>query len=206
MVSGFAIAVFGICMPTKLLWLQTLAFATVVVFFLETMRFLIPAYNMWATRTMHALIREGEDKHLSGIFYYCLGCFLAVLLFPKSVAILAILFLALGDPIAAMVGIVFGKSRPFPNPDFHSKSVEGSLACFCVCSLVTWAVTSFLHTPVFHSWSDRLVFALLGGFCAMIGEILPLRTDDNLAMPLISGALLWLLASMLNLMPGLYLV
>jgi hypothetical protein len=38
----------------------------------------------------------------------------------------------------------------------------------------------------------------------MIGEILPLKTDDNLALPLLSGGFLWLTATIFGLIPGLY--
>jgi len=65
----------------------------------------------------------------------------AISLFPREIAITSILFLVLGDMMAALIGVSFGGETVVVKLGRHSeKSVEGSLAmflvCFSVCCLV----------------------------------------------------------------------
>ena len=65
------------------------------------------------------------------------------------------------------------------------KSLEGSAACFIVCAVIS----------VF--WIDPVV-GLTGAFVATLAELLPLRIDDNLTVPLISGAVMQVMVSNLT--------
>jgi CDP-diglyceride synthetase len=66
--------------------------------------------------------------------YYLAGVTLTVAAYPKKVGVLAILFLALGDPFASTMGIKFGKFGPrFSN----GKSLIGTLAGLTICALTT---------------------------------------------------------------------
>ncbi|MEE9464427.1 MAG: hypothetical protein V3W14_02475, partial [Candidatus Neomarinimicrobiota bacterium] len=73
------------------------------------------------------LTRPAEAHHLTGASYLFLGSLSAAILFPPNVAILAMLFLSLGDPVAALVGQSIGRLR------FGAKTLEGTAACFAVC-------------------------------------------------------------------------
>jgi hypothetical protein len=55
-------------------------------------------------RRFRSIARDYETEQLSGMVYYMAGITIAVALFPKVVAVLAILFLGLGDPFASTVG------------------------------------------------------------------------------------------------------
>ncbi|KAL6048226.1 Diacylglycerol kinase [Balamuthia mandrillaris] len=61
------------------------------------------------------LLRKHEVTGLSGSFYFMFGCLVVVLLFPKYIAVLSILLLSVGDPIASAVGIFFGQSFKLSN-------------------------------------------------------------------------------------------
>ena len=80
---------------------------------------------------------------------------------------------ALADPAAALVGSRFGRGA--------AKSVPGSLACAGVAAVVL----AVLGVP-----PAALVVAAVG---AAVAERAPWRGTDNLAVPLVVGALLhWL--------------
>jgi dolichol kinase len=192
-------------MPEKCEWLWFLGGLTLFAFLIEGLRFMMTSFNHFLIRNFSFLMRAGEEKELSGIVYYLMGCFLSALAFPRMIALMSILFLAVGDPIAALVGVRWGKHRYHLAEPHRGKSLEGSAACGFVCFILTFAVSYFISKTEGLVLKDRLLFSILGGSAAMIGELIPFRTDDNMALPLLSGALLWLTAAVLNLIPGLYL-
>jgi glycerol-3-phosphate acyltransferase PlsY len=115
--------------------------------------------------------REQEAGRLTGAFYFFLGCLLTALLFPAPIAALAILYLSLGDPAATLVGGWIGKTR------IWGKSLEGLLACLGVCAAAGMAVSGLGRTPL-------MLVALAGAATAGLLEVLPLKINDNLTIPL----------------------
>ena len=99
------------------------------------------------------------------------GCLLTVLVFPREIAALAIVFLALGDPAAAVVDAWKGNAR------LWRKSLWGDLACIAVCLLAATLVAIFFREP-------RLAVAITGGIFAGIFQAVPLRLNDNLTIPI----------------------
>ncbi len=202
--SGVGLIILSYQLPQKSEWALFLGSLLAFDLLIEGSRLIWPALNLWILDKFKSVLREGEEARLSGITYYLLGCVLSVLLFPRDIAILSILFLAMGDPIAAVVGVVRGRRYWPADVSPTRKTLEGSLACFVFCGLATWAMSFLLKHTGDHLWTDRLLFAMVGGFAAALGELLPLRADDNFSMPLISGTCLWTVGAFFNLLPGLY--
>jgi dolichol kinase len=205
MFSGIAIVSASPFFPSKQEFAIFLGLLTLFDLLVEGSRLVWPAWNRWVMRAFRPLLRLGEERRLSGITYYLLGCTIAVIVFPREIALLSILFLAVGDPIASIVGVARGK-RPWPSDVSPSgKSVEGTLACFALCALISLGATFCFGSLSSFQWHERLLFAFLGGMAAALGELLPLRADDNFAMPLIAGTTLWVTSAFFQLIPGLYL-
>jgi dolichol kinase len=99
-----------------------------------------------------------------------LGSLVTVLVFPPDIASLAILFLALGDPAATIVGTWKGQTR------FWGKSLEGNIACLVACLLVAVVVVTARDYP-------PLLAAVVGAFVATVFGALPLRINDNITIP-----------------------
>ena len=119
------------------------------------------------------VLREEEKSTLMGSTYFLFSTLLAILLFPESVAIVSLLILILADTSAALVGKGIGKVSVF------DKTLEGSFA-FLLCSLlIVWLY------PNLNRFSGSL--AALGTTCI---EMLPIRVDDNLTIPLVAGAIM----------------
>lgn len=147
----------------------------------EVARFRLPGLNRWAIRWLSPLLKTSERHAITGATYIALASLIAFLVFDKSVAIAALLFVSLGDPAAALVG-----SR-VPGPRIAGKSPIGTLA-FLIVGLATASVLMATDVLEEHRWSVGL-----GAGVAALVELVPLRIDDNLTIPLASGAVITLL-------------
>lgn len=127
-------------------------------------------------RFLGSVTRPTEERRLTGATYVFIGAFLAAVLFAPPVAILSMLFMSVGDSAAAFVGQRYGRI-PIGN-----KSLEGTLACFFACLLLT--LPAGLSLPI----------AAAGAVTAALTELVPRPfLNDNLAIPVFSGAVMTLL-------------
>jgi len=122
------------------------------------------------------MLRDTESFHYSGATYLLISSFLVILVFHKEIAILCLLFLIFGDGLAAIVGKTFGRTRIF------NKTLEGSLA-FTIAAVGIGFFFSYIPFTI----------RLTGAFVAAIVELLPMRTSDNLRIPIISGSIMELM-------------
>lgn len=93
---------------------------------------------------------------------------------------MALAFLAVGDVAASLIGRRFGKNQ------ILSKTLEGDLACFISCAITGVAF-------YFAGLNLPLPIILAGAASASFTEAMPIPLNDNLTMPLLSGALMTLL-------------
>jgi dolichol kinase len=120
------------------------------------------------------VLREEEKPTLMGSTYFLFSTILTLLLFPKPIAIASLLILILSDTAAALVGMAIGRTRIF------GKTLEGSAAFFLVSLLIVWL---YPNLPRFSG-----TLAALGG---TVIELLPIRLNDNLSIPLVTGAIMF---------------
>jgi len=120
---------------------------------------------------------ERENTYFgSGAIWLALGALLAMgFIFSRNflIAVLAAIFI--GDPLATIVGVKFGKHRIFYN---REKSVEGSSAYFAAVLAVSYPFIGLYALPV----------ALIAAFVESWG----IKIDDNLMVPIILSILLFL--------------
>lgn len=115
-----------------------------------------------------------------GLIAYLIGTLLAILLFEKDIALASIMILALGDSFSRLIG-PFGRIKhPFNNTKF----LEGVIAGIIAASL---------GAMLFIKPSE----AIVASFFAMLLEgidlrIFKLKINDNITIPLIAGAVIWL--------------
>lgn len=151
---------------------------------IEVARLKWPVINRISLKLMGSLMRSHEIDKISGTPFYIGGVLVAVVIFPKSIAILSILLLAFGDPIASFFGVLYGdRSIRFSNGKSLIGSLAGVIACLAV-SLIYLAGFPYPTQTVF-------ILAAVGGLVGGLTELLPIDVDDNFSIPVISGFSLW---------------
>ena len=144
------------------------------------MGFILGSYTIISKGKFSRMLYKFERKNTyfgSGAIWLALGALLAMgFIFSRNflIAVLAAIFI--GDPLATIVGVKFGKHRIFYN---REKSVEGSSAYFFAVFAVSYPFIDLYALPV----------ALIAAFVESWG----IKIDDNLMVPIILSILLFLL-------------
>jgi acyl phosphate:glycerol-3-phosphate acyltransferase len=147
---------------------------------LDLVRFQSPWLDRLYIRWLSPLLKKEEDHRITGATYMVIAGFIAFLLFDKVVAVSAMLFLSLGDPVASLI------DRRMPGPRLFAKSPGGTAAFIGVSLLV---ITALVSSGVFqYHWG-----LVLGAVIAGLVELTPIPLDDNLTVPLVSGVVMHLL-------------
>lgn len=169
----------------------------------ETLRMRFPnTINRLALRVTQSLLRSYEKDHASGMVFFVAGMLFCVGFLPKNVAILSILYLSIGDPVASACGIKYG----YMGPKFsNGKSLIGYMGGLIACTLITYLY--FLRT--FRPSLSLIAVSLVGGFAGATMEVLcsrkigpeglggPIDVDDNLAVPIGSGCIFYAVLSLI---------
>ena len=149
---------------------------------LDFLRLRIPKLNTAALKLFGSIMRREELLRITANTWYIFSLAILVLFFPKPIALLSILYLAAGDPIAAVIGTRWGR-----HPLLAGKSWEGTTANFIVSAIAT-ALYSFFILDLNGLALMGLTF--LGGFISAISELVPLYVNDNLSFPVLAALLL----------------
>ena len=130
--------------------------------------------------TRHAASQSELYGFAAAPLYFAFGIVATLLLFPTSAGGAAIAMFCFGDSAASLFGGLVSTSLPFNK----GKTWEGSLAGF----IMAFLAGLFFVSP----W-----LALAGAAIAMTIEVLPLPINDNVLVPLITGAALTLLTGLI---------
>jgi dolichol kinase len=139
----------------------------------------------WVNRSF---VRAEEQVREAAMTPFAIAVLLTILAVPKLAALVAIYTLAIADPLAAIVGIRFGR-RHIAN----DRSLEGSLAFFGASVAIAALVLR---------WGTGAAGLAIAGTSAAIGiaaagcELLPLRIDDNLTIPIFVGFATWTITAL----------
>ena len=156
-----------------------------LLYLLETVRISYPEIAQKLTWINRIFLRAEEQLKESASVPYAMGLLLTILTFPKVPALIAIYTLGVSDPLAAIIGINYGKRRIV-----KGKTLEGSSAFFLattVCSMIVFQMVNSTAGVLTH-----VAASLVIGFFASVFETIPLRVDDNLTIPLYTAVLAWL--------------
>jgi glycerol-3-phosphate acyltransferase PlsY len=130
-------------------------------------------------RFMRYIAKKEELRDLSGTTYTLMGCAIIIILMPKTIGMTAILFNIFGDLFATVIGKSYGKIKIL-----SGKTLEGSFSCFASMLLVAVWSHYILSLP--------MIAGLVGAIAGTIIELVPLKLNDNLTIPILSGAVMWL--------------
>jgi glycerol-3-phosphate acyltransferase PlsY len=141
---------------------------------------LLPWVNDLTIRYL-PFFKAQERYEVTGSTFLVLSSTLVFFIFDKEIAALALYCLAIGDPLAALVG------RKDPRFRVFGKSLVGSLAFALSASAIGYAVA--VHPDIPLAW-----WIVPGAMIAAAAEILPLPLDDNITIPMAGATAMTLLA------------
>ncbi|MDC1174805.1 SEC59/DGK1/VTE5 family protein [Bacteriovoracaceae bacterium] len=170
-----------------------LGFFACVVYVLEQIRINYPELSSNISIINKYLFRAEEQLKESAGVPYVMGLLLTLITFPKVVALIAIYTLAVADPLSAIFGIRFGKTRIVKN-----KSLEGSLAFFTSTFIISFSVLAWWTSLESGMVGSVVLTSFLTSFIVSSFEMIPLRIDDNLTIPLFTASILWPLCILLG--------
>jgi dolichol kinase len=129
-----------------------------------------------------------EVHQLNSATWYTTALFLMAVLFSPLACSLGIVVLAVGDPVAAVVGRRFGRRKLINN-----RSIEGTLA-FWISGGLAAAVTLGVYGPAM-SLGALATVAVGGALAGALVELFSRRLDDNFTIPLatagVTSLLMW---------------
>ena len=144
---------------------------------METSRLRSPRLNGLYMAIFGPIMKQSESAEITGATWFLVAVFFTFFFYGPEIALPVLLFVAAGDPAAALVG-----SR-CPGPRYWGKSPGGIMA-FVVAALGVWAIVC---AAGYGQWSWAVVVAAV---VAAAVEFAPTPIDDNLTVPLIGGAVL----------------
>ena len=155
-----------------------LAIITGFILSVLSRRLKIPIIN----QLLQKFERKKDIKNFpgKGIIFYLAGVYISLFLFPTEIAMASILVLALGDSVSHIYGLHFGKIN---HPLSKTKFLEGTIAGFAA---------GFAGALICLPWHE----AFFASLAAMIAEAIEIKigaeqVDDNLIMPIVAGAVVW---------------
>jgi dolichol kinase len=151
--------------------------ALAIALTVELMRRHLPSARAAFERRVGVLLREHERGRWSGATWMAIAYLLSVALFPRAVAVAAMLAVALGDAAAAIVGRWSGaRAAARTGAATGRKTWAGSIACAVATALGALLVARLGPGT-----------ALACGLAAALAERPDVPIDDNVRVALAAG-------------------
>lgn len=170
--------------PPWLTWTILLGLG-IPLLFLDFARQKNEKLRLLTAKIFGGIMRRRELNGLAGTTYLLIGTIIIFAIFPHNVVALSLLFLAFGDPTASFVGLKFGRHKIL-----GKKTLEGALAAFAICALVSFLFLTYKGLMTSH----LMVVSILAGFIGSLSELIPVgKLDDNFTQPVANAIFLYFL-------------
>lgn len=124
------------------------------------------------------ILREHEVNFnkifFTGGTYILISFFICILFFNKEIAILSMLIIVISDTAAAVTGKTIGKRK------IGTKTLEGGIAFFVTAMILFFIVIKPNDLTLIY-------IGFLSVFLTAVFELIPLKADDNITIPLFFG-------------------
>ncbi|WVF68113.1 hypothetical protein IAT40_002876 [Kwoniella sp. CBS 6097] len=195
--------------PTVAPLVQVLSMGLVTIAVTDFFRLRFPAFAEIWELYLGFLMRESERQKINGVVWYLVGVIFVLAVYPRDVAVVSILTLSWSDTTASTLGRLWGRYTPplpahFPGikllPFAPRKSLAGFLAAtvtgFFIGIGFWWSGSNgrwiVLDVEDYgHGYWGLWVTAAVVGIGGAVVEALDLGVDDNLTLPILSGAVVW---------------
>ncbi len=161
----------------RLLMIKILLLFSIVFIFIDLARNKVLKIKYFFDNWFSIMLRDHESRgEITGATWLVISSLITIIIFPREIAVPAILFLTIGDAFAAIVGKIF------PLGNIKGKTISGSISGLFMSLLVI--------IPIMDNINYKIL--ILGGFSAMAIELLSIPIDDNFTIPIISGFTMFL--------------
>ncbi len=156
--------------------LGLLGLGVLIAVTVELLRHALPPFQAYFRRCVGFMVRSGEWGRITGATYVMIGALLCVWLFPKPIAIAALLIESVSDSAASLIGLRYGREQ------FLGKSLAGSTAFFLTALAILWAALP-----------EARGVAFIAALVATATEALPafrwgmFELNDNVLVPLMTA-------------------
>ena len=165
--------------PEKWVFVKLLSILMVLFIIFDILRHKVAWVKSLFSLFIDSMLRSHEQEgKLTGATWVMIGAVISIILFSKPVAIIALIFMSIGDTAAGLIGQRYGKHK------IWNKSWEGFFGGLFVCIIIGM---NYSLLP--------LTISLSGAVAAMVMEILPIPLDDNFKIPLGAGAIMMMLST-----------
>ncbi|MBI2568850.1 MAG: hypothetical protein HYV63_17665 [Candidatus Schekmanbacteria bacterium] len=143
---------------------------------MEVTRRIWPAWNDRLMRFYGPLAHPHEWHQVNSATWYATALVLLAATRSPLLCSIAVAVLAVGDPLAALIGRRFGRVRLL-----NGRSLEGTLAFLFAGAGLAYVVTTSFHglAP-----ADALLVSTSGAATGALAELVSKRIDDNFSIPL----------------------
>ncbi|RPI15842.1 MAG: hypothetical protein EHM58_13145 [Ignavibacteriae bacterium] len=163
--------------------LVPIAFAMLMVeIFKYKSKFIFTTYLRFFKHMLRNHEIDRNKFRVNGATWLLIGDVIAIIFFPKLIAVTGMLLLSLADSFSGIVGRLYGKKEYAPN-----RTYIGSLTFLAVGLIIAFAAPKYNY-----SWIEYLIAAITVIITTIV-DGMNLPTDDNFAIPIVSSALLYVL-------------
>ena len=160
--------------------MDMLIFISVILiccFFVEVLRNQFSFFYKFFKKYLHFMMRDHEKEGgITGATWFFTGSLFTIILIPKPYCIVALLFVAVGDTFAALIGM------NYPLIKIGRKTLSGSISCFVTCCII----------GLLFSYELSATTIMIGALIATITELSLVGINDNLSIPIFSGLSMYL--------------
>lgn len=165
--------------PEKWVFVKLLSILMVLFIIFDILRHKVTWVKSLFSLFIDSMLRSHEQEgKLTGATWVMIGAVISIILFSKPVAIIALIFMSIGDTAAGLIGQRYGKHK------IWNKSWEGFFGGLFVCIIIGM---NYSLLPI--------TISLSGAVAAMVMEIVPIPLDDNFKIPLGAGAIMMMLST-----------
>jgi len=148
----------------------------------ELLRRRSPRVNEALMRLFGPVAHLHEHQRVNSATWYSTALVVLATTGSSVLAAVAVTVLGVGDPLAALIGRRFGRHKLL-----HGRSLEGTLTFFLTAAVASLVLLRVLHSSQL-SWLGALAVAISAALAGAVAELVSLRVDDNLSVPLSAAA------------------
>ena len=163
------IIAFSVLLLDANVYIPLLLILTIATICFDIVRIKSSLVSKYYYKYFNIFTRDSERKKITGASFVFIGSLLTVCLFDKDIAFLGLLIMSISDSCAAVIGVLFGKTKLF------NKSLEGSFAYF----FATFTILFFSKLTLL----DIFIVSMISTATELFSSY---KYNDNVLIPLVT--------------------